>query len=849
MSTSRWKILASLAWRESRTARRRLLLYMSSISLGVGALVAIDSFSENITRSIHEQSRALVGGDLSLASRVPFNKSVNTLLDSLEGKGIGVARSTQFMSMAVVPRTAGTRLVQIRAVSANYPFYGVIETAPAGKWKELHQGANAIVDQSLLTALDARIGDSLSLGYSRFRIVGTIVSVPGDPGISAAIGPRVFIPSRFTGETQLLVYGSRAEYEALLRLPDNITPGKFIGRFNMRLDSAKVRQRTVAEAERDLTSSIAQLRDFLGIVGLVALLLGGIGVASGIHAFVAKKIDTVAVLRCLGATSQQAVAIYVTQAVVMGILGAAAGAVLGIGVQFLVPRVMKDFIPVDIGVQLEPVALILGMVVGLWVALIFALRPLIALRHVSPLQTLRRETDAQALKLDLRDWARLALTAATAGSIVLLAVARSRSVQSGFAVSVSIAIVIAVLASSAAIVTFGARRLLRARWPFVVRQGVANLYRPANQTGAVILALGFGVFLISTLYQVQASLLRQITMSADATRANTVFFDVQQDQNEGLLSIIRGSGASITQSIPIVQMRLAKVNGEPIADWVKKRGMRPNFWAFRREYRSTYRDTLVSSEKIVKGQWFSAASKDSVGEVSFEADLFAEMHLALGDIVTWDVQGVMVPTRVTSLREVNWARFEPNFFAVLSPASLAKAPRTYVVTADVKGATTVGQLQRSVVDRYPNISSLDLTLVQTTIRNILRRVTSAVRFMAVLSLLLGVPVLFSAVAATRRERVREGVLLKTLGATRAQVRMVMLSEYALLGALGSFTGMLLSIGGAWALVHFLFEAPFVPAIVPALGIMLAMMTLTIVIGVLAGRDVFASTPMVALREA
>ena len=848
MSRAPWRILASLAWRESRTARRRLLLYMSSISLGVGALVAIDSFSENVTRSIHEQSRALVGGDLALTSRQAFTPSITKFLDSIANNGVGVARSTQFMSMAVVPRTSGTRLVQIRAVTAEYPFYGVIETAPQGKWQNLHTGAHAIVDQSLLTALDARIGDSLSLGRSKFLIIATIVAVPGDPGISAAIGPRVFIPARYTAETQLLVFGSRAEYEALLKLPENVKPGRFLARFHPRLDSARVRQRTVAEAERDLTSAIGELRDFLGIVGLVALLLGGIGVASGIHAFVAKKIDTVAVLRCLGATSGQAVAIYVTQAVVMGVLGAAAGVLLGIGVQFLVPRVLTQFIPVDVSVQLEPMALILGLVVGLWVALIFALRPLIALRHVSPLQTLRRETDAQALRLDLRDWARLALTAATAGSIVLLAVARSRSVQSGFAVSVSIAVVIGVLAISATLVTYGARRLLRARWPFVVRQGVANLYRPANQTGAVILALGFGVFLISTLYQVQSSLLRQINVSADATRANTVFFDVQQDQAPGLLSIIDSTGGLVSQSIPIIQMRVAKVNGVPVADFLKQRNIPRNFWAYRREYRSTYRDTIVSSEKLVEGRWFAPTSSDSVGEVSLEMELIRDMKLKLGDIITWDVQGVMIPVRITSVREVNWARFEPNFFAVFSRGALDRAPRQYVVTADIKGTGSVSKVQRAVVDRYPNISSLDLTLVQTTIRSILRRVTSAVRFMAVLSLLLGVPVLFSAVAATRRERIREGVLLKTLGATRAQVRMVMLSEYALLGFLGSMTGMLLSIGGAWALVHFMFEATFVPAILPALSIMLAMMTLTVVIGVLAGRDVFASTPMVALRE-
>ncbi|HEU4988734.1 MAG TPA: FtsX-like permease family protein, partial [Gemmatimonadaceae bacterium] len=220
----------------------------------------------------------------------------------------------------------------------------------------------------------------------------------------------------------------------------------------------------------------------------------------------------------------------------------------------------------------------------------------------------------------------------------------------------------------------------------------------------------------------------------------------------------------------------------------------------------------------------------------------------VGDTITWDVQGVKVPTRVTSLREVSWARFQPNFFVVFQSRTLRHAPKQFVFLAYAPTPRDVATLQRDVVLKYPNVSSLDLSLVQRTVADVLDRVTTAIRFMALVSLLLGVPVLFSAVAATRRERLREGVLFKTLGGTRRQIGRIMLAEYALLGALGSLAGVLLSVGGAWALMRFVFDEPFRPALWPAIGVSAGMTVLAVVIGLLTSREVFSSTPMVALRD-
>jgi putative ABC transport system permease protein len=847
--------LLGLAWRESRTARRRLLLYMSSISLGVAALVAIDSFASNTQRSVREQARALLGGDVSISTRQQtYPEPIIHALDSLKREGIGLAQVSTFASMALVQRTGGTRLSQVRAVTPDYPFYGEIVTSPAGEWSRLQSGHRALVDPTLLVALDAHVGDTLTLGFAKFVIAGTLVNVPGDVAVTAAaMGPRIYIPERYIKDTGLLRFGSRVEHEAVFKLPPTVPLQRFIFRLRPRLDAAGIRLRTPSQTEFNLTESIEQLRNFLGVIGLVALLLGGIGVASGVNAFVMRKIDTVAILRCLGATSRQVLAIYLLQAAVMGLIGAAFGALLGVGLQFGLPNVLTDFLPVDVKVTAEPTAVGMGLLVGLWVALAFALRPLVALRNVSPLQTLRRESDAEALRGARIDPVRILVALGIVLSIVGLGVARADDPREGLGFSAAIGIAVGVLFLAATAMSDLAKRLVRPSWPFVLRQGVASLYRPGNQTRAVVLALGFGVFLMATVYQVQRNLLRTVNVKLDASRANVVFFDVQEDQDAPLDSLIRAQGFNVVQRTPIVPMKIAAINGvtsaQMAADTARGRRRRAG-WALRREFRSTFRDTLVASEKVTSGRFHTGGSPAaSIPEVSVDRGVADDMRLTLGDTITWDVQGVRVPTRVTSFREVNWTRFEPNFFVVFERRALQDAPRQYVLLADVRGPTAVPRLQRDVVSRFPNVSSLDLTLIQQTVGRVLDRVTTAIRFMAGLSLALGIPVLFSAVSATRRERLREGVLLKVLGATRRQVGRIMLSEYLLLGALGSLVGIVLSIGGAWALMHFVFRQPFQPAVLPALAVALAMILVSVSIGLLTGRDVFRETPMAALREA
>ena len=850
MTTSRWRFIPGLAWRESRTARRRLLLYMSSISLGVGALVAIDSVADNVQTAVRSQSRSVMGGDISFSSDKRFPDSLRAVLDSISTSGLKVGTVVTFTSMAYAPRTQITRLAQVRAVGPTYPPYGEVTSEPADQWKALQAQPSALVSPSTLISLDATLGDTLSIGYAQFVIIGTTNSVPGDPGLASAVGPRVYIGEKYVANTQLLGFGSRASFETLIRLPDGVQSPKWVAPFRPTFQKQNIRVRTVVQQEQNMTEAVSRLADFLGIVGMIALLLGGIGVASGVNAFVNRKVDTVAVLRCIGATGSQVLAIYVTQAALMGLAGAAIGAAIGVAIQFVLPTALKGTLPLDVQVQIVPRVIALGLGIGIWVALVFSLRPLLALRRVSPLQALRRDADALE-KQRLKDLPSHLVNIALVGSVVLLAVSRSDSWRRGFIVAGGIGAALILLWLSAALLSQLARKLVAQRLPYLLRQGVANLYRPANQTRSVVLALGFGSFLVSTLYLVQANLLKQFDVAASAARGNLVFFDIQDDQRVAIDSMVRAAGQQAAAATPIVTMRIKEINGQSLDAWAASHAVQRRHWAMTREYRSTYRDTMVVTEKLVSGKWFNdvpSTAADTIPQMSIEKDVASEIGLSLGDTITWDVQGVPVRARVTSTREVNWGRFDPNFFAVFQTKALVTAPKMFVLVAAVSSDTAIARIQRNVVLRYPNVSSVDLSLLRSTIMQIIGRITLAVRFLALFSLAMAIPVLFSAVAATRRDRLREGVLLKTLGATRSQIGRILLAEYSLLGMLGALTGMLLSFVGAWALIKFLFDGTFAPALLPAFMIALVMMTLAVLIGLSTGREVFRETPMAALRE-
>jgi putative ABC transport system permease protein len=398
-----------------------------------------------------------------------------------------------------------------------------------------------------------------------------------------------------------------------------------------------------------------------------------------------------------------------------------------------------------------------------------------------------------------------------------------------------------------------ARRWLPAGWPYVWRQGLANLHRPANQTATVVLAIGFGAFLLGTLFLVQYNLLRTLRITGGPARPNLVLFDIQPDQLATVTRELAAGGHRVVGPAPIVPMRIQSIKGRPVlvarADTLDSgsgadTGPRNN-WAIRREYRSTYRDTLVASEHLIAGRWWNSAGGPA--QISVERDLARELGVGLGDEIVWDIQGVPLTTRVASLREVDWARFEPNFFVVFAPGALEAAPRTYVTLTRVEGAAARGIFQRRIAERLPNVTSVDLSTVQETLERLIDRVVLAIRFMALFTLGTGTLVLVGALATSRFQRIREGALLRTLGATRAQLFRIVLSEYLSLGLLAAAVALLLAGAAGWALARFLFEGSFTLPVGPLAGLGASVVLLTVAVGLANSREVLRRPPLEVLR--
>ena len=850
-----------LAAREMRASTRRLAVYMGAITLGVAALVAINSFRGQVIESVDSESKALLGADLRISANRAFPDSITSILDSASAAGVPVARVTSTLSVAL-GQNGAVRLSQLRAVAGGYPFYGEMTTEPAGMWHRLAEPRAALVEQSLLDQLGVEVGDSIRLGSVWFDITAALTSLPPELSFRGAVGPRVYIAESMLDDTGLLRFGSLATYEAYLQIVDNDELQRFVDRNHDVFRRAGVSFETAAEQAENLAQALEALGRFLGLVGLSALLLGGLGVASAVNVFVKEKRRTVAVLRCIGATQRTAFGAYLLQATVIGIGGAVAGALLGIVIQAGLPFLIGDTLPIDVPFAVQWNVVLAGIAIGALVSATFALLPLLAVRGISPLRALRHDLDDARGRFDA--WRAVAFLLIVA-SVAAVSIWQARLWQAGLAYAGALIggmlilwlcakLLIAAtrqVARGSAILARGDRTGAARRRAFTTRQGIANLHRPRNQTAAVTMSLGFGVFLVATLWVVQTNLLSWMRPDDGTAQPNLLFFGIQTDQIDPLRALLAQYADAPAEVVPIVPARLVAVNGMSVDEMLEESPRRVEPWALRREYRHTYRDTLTSTETLAAGEWFDRAppAESGVARVSIEQDVARNLDAEVGDRITWDVTGVRVESVIASVRTVDWARFETNFFFVFEPGTLEQAPQSAVSLVAVESDSTRAALQRAAVERFPNVSVVDIAAVQRVLGRIVGRVTWAIRFMAGFSIGAGALVLFGAIAASRFQRVRESALLRALGATRAQVRRIMLVEYAALGALAGFTGVVLAAIAGWLLTHFVFSMPYTLPAASLLMIWVMVTAAAAILGMLNSREALRSTPLNALREA
>jgi putative ABC transport system permease protein len=834
-----------MAWRDSRGSRKRLALYLSSMALGVAALVAINGFGDNLERTVDNEAKTLLGADLMIEREEPFAPETEALLDTLGGEQ---SRRIEFSSMAYFPSSDGTRLVSVRATEGGYPFYGAIQTRPASAAQTYRDGPNALLDGTLMQQYDTQVGDSVRIGTRDYRVAGEVLQTPRESSLMSAINPRVYIP-RAHVDTTLFQRGSRVEYQVFFKFPEG-ADAEAIG--SSIVDHAReqdIRIETVEEEAEDWEEGLTNLYRFLSLVGFIALLLGSLGVASAVHVYVRQRVETIAVLRCLGAKSGRTFRIYLTQAGLMGLVGATAGCLLGVGVQMIVPYLLADFLPVSVDFRLSWTAIGMGLGIGLGVTLLFALLPLLRVRNISPLLALR--SNVESGESAWRDPLRWVVAACLAAGVTGFAIAQAPEVEFGLGYAGGVAAVFGLLALVAKGIVWAARRYFPTTWSYPWRQGLANLYRPHNQTTVLMLALGLGTFLIMTLFLVQRTVLEQIQITGGENRPNIVFFDVQSDQLDGVTQIVEGEGLPILRQVPIVTMRLRSVKGRTI-DAIREDSTTRATWAHRREYRSTYRDSLIDSETLMDGEFVQRFEGDPFATgaavpISIEQEIAQELRVGIGDTLTFNVQGVPLAARVASLREVDWQRIQTNFFVVFPEGVLENAPQMHVVLSRADTEQASARVQSQIVQQFPNVAAIDLSLVLSTFDALFSRLSYVIRFMALFSILTGLIVLVGAVVVSRYQRIEESVLLKTLGASRRTVMKIMTIEYLFLGVFAALTGLVLSLGGSWALSYFVFEGPFVAAPGPLLVALAVVTGLTIFVGLLNSRGIYSRPPLEVLR--
>lgn len=835
-----------MAWRDSRASRRRLVLFSLSVVLGIAALVAIGSFSANLRVAIDDQTKGLLGADLVITSRQAILPEVQAHLDALGGEQ---AREATFSSMMVFPTPEGdrTRLVQVRAVEGRFPFYGEFLARPGDAPQHLAAGGPVVLlEETLLNQFGLESGDTVRLGKVTFTVIGAVLKVPGDSVAITQLAPRAFIPLAQLPATELAGPGSLVRHRIALKLPPEIDPLAVEQEMRRKFVTERMAYDTVAERKRDLGRALENVYAFLSLVGFVALFLGAIGVASAMHVYIRQKISTVAVLRCLGASARQSFSVYLVQGLGLGLLGATLGAVLGIAVQLALPQAMAGLLPFDVDFFISWTAVARGMGAGLVICLLFTLLPLLTVRRVSPLVALRSAFAEQAERPD--PW-RIALGVLIIAAIAGFAVEQTRSLTLGLGFTGALAVGFAVLAGLARVVAWAARRWLPRGLPYVVRQGVANLHRPNNRTVLLLVALGLGTFLITTLYLTRTTLLAQIQGTGGEGRPNLLFFDIQDDQIGPLNKLLEREGNPAMQQAPIVTMRVSALKGQPVEALLKDPANRIPGWTLRREYRSTYRDGLTETETLLSGELVPRVSPGAdVIPITIEEGLVRDMQLALGDEVEFDVQGVPLRTRLVGVRKVDWQRLQPNFFIVFPEGVLEEAPQFFVAALRIATPADSARLQQAVVRDFPNVSAIDLTLLLETFDTIFSKVALVVQFMAFFTVATGIIVLVGAVLTGRFQRIRETVLLRTLGATRRQLVQIQLVEYAILGVLAALVGCLLAVTGNFLLAKFVFKtsATFDPL---TLGLaVLAVSTITLLTGLLSNRGIADHPPLEVLRQ-
>ena len=853
-----------MAARELRASWRRLLFFFICVAVGVGAIVALRSIVQSVRVGLMREARSLLSADILVQTNRGWDAATRQKLDRLLADPRVLAR-TEALETATMVRpdsnAAVARMVELRAVKADFPFYGsVVLEGGATYSHDLLRDHGVLVRPELLSQFDQKVGDRLMIGGQPFTIRGVISKEPGRRAGAFSLGSRVMVDYDDLKGTGLLSFGSRANDQVMLRVADGATEN-FARDLRRELRDQFVNVRSFRATEDQIGEELERAENYLSLVGFIIVVLGGIGVWSVTRVFVRQKLRSVAILKCLGATGGQVLATYVLQVVLLGLTGSLLGVALAGLALASIPSSLTAALG-DISYGLTASAVLQGLGVGILVSLLFALVPLLDVRRVKPLLLIRgldalpgAIAPAPGMRRSLRglwqriDWVQVGATLAVSAALVGVAAWQAASLRVGAIVSIGFAGVALLLHIAGLVLVRAVKPLALAPW-FPLRHAVNGLRRPGNQTRVILLAVGLGSFFVLGVRALQSNLLANFSVQAQKGGPDMFLIDIQQDQVTRLKTFLEAR-VSAPSLIPVLRARVTGVRGRDLNldsyQDVRGRG------SLAREYVITYRDHLEANERVVDGRFWAGQAPlpaDAAElEVSIERSIHERFRINIGDQMRFDILGRTVQARVSSVRDVKWEDSRNGgFMFVFRPGPLDRAPHSFIgVLRAPQDPAARARFQRDLVAGFPNVSAIDVREVMATIQTVLDNVTLAISIVGGIALTSGVLILIGAVAMTKFQRVYEAAILRTLGASTRLLATTLALEYSALGLLAGLIGASGALGLSWAACRYVFRIEWHAAsVVLTAGTVLTML-LVGAIGVIASADVLRKKPLATLR--
>jgi putative ABC transport system permease protein len=789
----------TIARRELRGSVRGLWIVLLCLALGVGVIAAVGTLRAAVDAGLASDGRALLGGDLEVdGGSQPLP---DPLSDWLRGQGATISGVTQMRSMLVAP-SGERQLIELKAVDARWPLVGEAGVEPAETLSAalgLRDGRYGLLaEQVVLDRLGLHPGGLVKLGTATFRVVGALTHEPDRVATASILGPRVLISAAALASTGLISPGAMVRYAIRLTVAD---PARVAQEIRERFPNQGWRIRDPSDAAPGVSRFIDQTALFLTLVGLTSLLVGGIGVANGVRAWLDARARTIATLRCLGASSGLVFAVCLIQVLALAVAGIVLGLAAGAAVPLAGARFLAPILPVPPVLGLYPGPLLLAAAYGLLIALCFALWPLGRAARIPGAALFRDGLMPEAVRPSA---VLITLNAALAVALVGLTVATATDRFFALYFCIGAGLTLALFRAGGSVVMRLARWAPASRFPSV-RLGVGNLYRPGSPAPLLLLSGGLGLSTLAAVALIQGNMQHQIREQLPTNAPSFFFVDIQNDQLPRFESIVHAQpGVQAMHQVPSLRARIVAVKGVP-ADHVVTSA--DTAWALRGDRGLTYAATPPEGTRLVAGKWWPA-DYDGPPLVSFDANLAKGWHVGIGDVIRVNVMGRDIDLKIANFRDIAWQSLSINFFMVASPGLLAHAPHAHIATVRIAD-TGQGALLRAVTDALPNVTGIRVEDVLSAIAALLDQVAAALTATGALTLLAGTFVLIGAVAAGQRRRVREAVILKTLGATRAQIRTAWLVEFGLLGGVAGVIAAAVGSAASYGVAHYIMHTDWI----------------------------------------